>query len=118
MSPQRFISLIQWSDQLIRPVNYNSWLTLLVAANIRNHKPILHLAENLGDGVIPDVAYLQQCRSLFTMKRDLDALQYDERASEPGCSDYDMGGQQVKKDQVYQTIRHQRTFDSSSRHQI
>ena len=96
---------IHLSDQLIRPVNYNSWKTLLAAANIRNHEPILHLAENLGDGVIPDVAYHRQCRSLFTMKRELDALQYDEPASEPGCSDHDMGGQQVKRQRISQYSR-------------
>ncbi|KAI4805883.1 hypothetical protein KUCAC02_010478 [Chaenocephalus aceratus] len=51
-----------------------SWKTLLRAAEIRQHAPILDIAKDLPDDVIPPVTYHRKCRSIFTMKKDLDAI--------------------------------------------
>ncbi|KAI8521965.1 hypothetical protein Bbelb_017190 [Branchiostoma belcheri] len=49
-------------------------MTLLRAAKIRDHKQILELSEDLPAGEIADVKYHRTCRSIFTMKKDLDRL--------------------------------------------
>ena len=36
-------------EHLVSPQNYNSWLTLLEAAKVRNHVPILDIAKQLKD---------------------------------------------------------------------
>lgn len=59
---------------LISPQDYNSWQTLFEAAKLRNHVPLLEIARHLGDKEIPQIAYHRKCHSLFTMKRDLEAL--------------------------------------------
>ena len=41
------------------------------AATIRNHRPLLDLAENVKEGEIPHVSFQRKCRSLFTKKRGL-----------------------------------------------
>ena len=61
-------------SKLISPQNINSWKTLITAAEIRNHTPILELAKKLSDGEVPDVKYHRKCRSIFTMKKDLERL--------------------------------------------
>ena len=59
---------------LISPKDLDSWKSLLKAATIRNHRPLLDLAENAKEGGIPQVSYYRKCRSLFTMKRDLESI--------------------------------------------
>lgn len=56
----------------VRPQSYDSWLNLLEAAKVRNHAPILDIAKQLEDDDIPKIFYHRKCRSLFTMKRDLE----------------------------------------------
>ncbi|KAK5890358.1 hypothetical protein CesoFtcFv8_013883 [Champsocephalus esox] len=58
---------------LVSPKDIGSWKTLLRAAYIRQHAPILDIAKNLPDDVTP-VTYHRKCRSIFTMKKDLDAI--------------------------------------------
>lgn len=62
------------SDALVYPQDLNSWKSLLRAAEIRQHTPVLDLAVDLEEGKIPDVQYHRKCRSIFTMKRDLDSI--------------------------------------------
>ena len=69
--------IIHCSDDeslLISPKDLDSWKSLLKAATIRNHRPLLDLAENVKEGEIPHVSYHRKCRSLFTMKRDLESI--------------------------------------------
>ena len=61
-------------EHLVSPQSYDSWLTLLEAAKVRNHAPILDIAKQLEDEEVPKIFYHQKCRSLFTMKRDLETL--------------------------------------------
>lgn len=56
---------------LITPKDYDSWLVILEAARVRNHKPILQIADGLHEQEIPNIWYHRQCRSRFTLKRDL-----------------------------------------------
>lgn len=57
------------SDHMVSPQNLESWKTLLKAAEIREHGPVLELAKDLPDGEIPAIQYHRMCRSIFTMKR-------------------------------------------------
>ncbi|KXJ04733.1 hypothetical protein AC249_AIPGENE5275, partial [Exaiptasia diaphana] len=62
------------STELRSLKDIESWQSLLKAASIRNHKPLLDIAETLKEGEIPDIKYHKTCRSLFTMKKDLDRI--------------------------------------------
>jgi len=66
-------STVEDVEQLVSPKTQESWLTLLEAAKVRNHAPVLELAERQTDE-IPEIYYHRKCRSLFTMKRDLETL--------------------------------------------
>ena len=60
---------------LIKPKDLDSWRTLLTAATVRQHQPLLDIAANLGE---TDVYYHRTCRQIVTMKRELDKLSIDE----------------------------------------
>ena len=62
------------SDVLVSPQDLNSWNTLLRAAEIRQHDPVLEAAKGLEEGEIPHIHYHRKCRSLFTMKKALDSI--------------------------------------------
>uniref|UniRef100_UPI00358F0FB3 uncharacterized protein n=1 Tax=Myxine glutinosa TaxID=7769 RepID=UPI00358F0FB3 len=73
----RFQCVIHCSDDdsnLISPQNFESWKTLLRAAEIRQHASLLDIAKGLCEGEIPQVQYHRKCRSIFTMKKLLDAI--------------------------------------------
>ena len=75
--PRYKTCIIHCSDDeslLISPKDLDSWKSLLKAATIRNHVPLHDLAENAKDGEIPPVTYHRKCRSLFTMKRELEKV--------------------------------------------
>ena len=61
-------------DHLVSLQKYNSWLTLLEAAKVRNHSAILDVAKQVKEGEIPKIFYHRKCRSIFTMKRDLETI--------------------------------------------
>ena len=61
-------------NPLVTPANHQSWLTLLEAARIRNHTGLLNKAKTLVEGETPSIFYHRKCRSLFTIKQDLQAL--------------------------------------------
>ena len=63
------------TSKLVSPRDIISWNTLLEAAKTRQHKPVLNVAGNLQYGEIPPVLYHRQCRSIFTMKKTLDAIE-------------------------------------------
>ena len=62
------------ADHLIRPQSYESWLTLFEAAKIRNFTPVLDVAQNLEEQELPSIFYHRNCRSIFTLKRDLETI--------------------------------------------
>ena len=57
-------------DHLISPQSYDSWATLLEAAEIRKHEALLQIARNAQEGEVPEIFYHRKCRSAFTIKRD------------------------------------------------
>ena len=61
-------------DNLISPRDFNSWTTILNAATLRQYTTIADIVSSLNEHEVPDIAYHRDCRSLFTMKRDLEAL--------------------------------------------
>lgn len=62
-------------SNLASPRDFESWNTLFEAARIRKFSPVLELATMAGEGVIPDICYHSQCRSVFTLKKTLEALE-------------------------------------------
>ena len=77
------------SRELTSPQNTESWATLLRAAEIRDHKPLLDVSKTLKDGEIPNVLYHRKCRSIFTLKRDLDKISKECKKTEDDASDSD-----------------------------
>ena len=61
-------------EHLVELKDQASWETLLNAAKIRKFEPLIELAKNLGQSGIPAIKYHRKCRSLFTLKRDLQKL--------------------------------------------
>ena len=56
------------------------------AATIRNHEPILEIAKTLEEGELPKVTYHRQCRSVFTLKRNLDKLSQLDAKERTNCN--------------------------------
>ena len=61
-------------EHLVELKDRASWETLLNAAKIRKFEPIIEIDKNLGESDIPAIKYHRKCRSLFTLKRDLQKL--------------------------------------------
>lgn len=59
---------------LVTLKDYNSCLVLLDTAQVRNHAPILQIAEGLHEHEVPNICYHRQCKSGFTPKKDLENL--------------------------------------------
>ena len=63
------------TDALVTLESMESWQTLLNAARIRNYQRLLELSQEDHGNDVPFVQYHRTCRSVFTMKRDLEKLQ-------------------------------------------
>ena len=61
-------------EHLVELKDRASWETLLNAAKIRKFKAVIEIGENLGESDTQAVKYDRKCRSLFTLKRDLQKL--------------------------------------------
>ena len=97
------------SDNLTSLKDYESWQSLLKAAKVRNHKAILDVARNTNEGEIPaNVTYHRRCRSIFTMKRDLEKLKQstddDNDVQEPEIKRYATNRQQPSSSRIYDEI--------------
>lgn len=64
------------NGELVSPKDLESWRTLLKAAQIRKYEPILNITceTSINVEIPPDVFYHRKCRSIFTMKRELDKI--------------------------------------------
>ena len=47
---------------------------MLKAATIRKHNAIIDAAKQLNTGEVPEINHHRKCRSVFTLKRDLDTI--------------------------------------------
>lgn len=74
------------TDRLISPQTIESWKTLLRAAQIRHHDPVLDVAKDTPEGEVPVIHYHRKCRIIFTMKKTLDAILAKEQATTSGSS--------------------------------
>ena len=72
----------QHLNTLIAPKDIQSWKSLLKAAELRCHEPLLELAKTVSGNDIPDIVYHRFCRRVFNMKRDLDAIKLGGEISE------------------------------------
>ena len=61
------------TSELVSPRDVDSWKTLVRAAEIRNHADLMGLARTTPEGEVPRVWYHRKCRSIFTLKKLLDA---------------------------------------------
>ena len=59
--------LVEFNDRAL-------WETLLQAAKIRKFEAVIETGQNLRESDIPSVKYHRKCRSVFTLKRDLQKL--------------------------------------------
>lgn len=53
---------------LVSPKDYVSWQSLLATADIRQHKPILEIANSLPKEYLPKIDYHRQCQSIYNKK--------------------------------------------------
>ena len=61
-------------EHLVSPKDISSWSALPEAAKVRNHQPVLDVTKTADENRIPNIVYHRKCRSLFTMKRDLETI--------------------------------------------
>ena len=61
------------TSELVSPRDVDSWKTLASAAEIRKHAALVNMARTTPEGEIPRVWYHRKCRSIFTMKKLLNA---------------------------------------------
>ena len=66
------------ADALVTLESMESWKTLLHAARIRNNQRILEVSKEYDGKGVPFFQYHRNCRSVFTMKRDLEKIQKSE----------------------------------------
>ena len=62
-------------NKLVALSSLESWKTFLEAAKKRNHAFILEIASKSPDNEIPKLQYHKACRSMFTLKRDLEKIE-------------------------------------------
>ena len=88
-------------DPLISPLSYESWVTLLEAAKVRKHDGILKIARDVKEGEVPVLFYHRKCRSVFTLKRDLESLKrkvgFEEEEDEDGVVPFETPRKRSKK---------------------
>ena len=59
------------------------------AATVRNPEPILEIAKALKEGELPKVICHRQCRSIFTLNRNLDKLSQLDAKERANCDSTD-----------------------------
>ncbi len=74
------IHCTNYNEKLVSAKSVESWNTLVRAALIRKHSPILHLTEETAD--IPEFYYHRRCCGSFTLKKSLDSVQGEASKSE------------------------------------
>ena len=62
-------------SNLVSPRDLDSWNTLIRAAKLRQHTPLLDIAAVLSEGEVPIVFYHRKRWQIFTMKHDLEELE-------------------------------------------
>ena len=96
------------NEKLISPQSFESWKTLINAAQVRDHSPILDIAKSVTDKEIPVIFYHRKCRSIFTMKRDLEALK---RKTDTSSTEEDAAGCSNAKRPVRRCSSESRIYD-------
>ena len=71
------------SDDLASLQDARSWQALLRAATIREYEPVTELGDDYTGNEFPEwIKYHRRCRSIFTMKRDLDKIVEEKNRSD------------------------------------
>ena len=84
-----------------------SWKTLLNAATIRNHEPILEISKTQEEGA--KATYHRQCRSIFTLKINLDKLSQLDAKERANCNSTDSRRSSIRQptanpSRIYQRV--------------
>lgn len=72
------ICLKDTTESLSSLNSLESWKTLLHAAEVREHQGIISVSSTLKPGEVPQVKHHRTCRSVFTLKRDLEKIKEKE----------------------------------------
>ena len=62
------------TEKLTQLPSIESWLSLLDAARICQHQPILDIAVRMKEGDVPHLQYHRKCRNLYAKKGKLDRI--------------------------------------------
>ena len=62
---------VENNEKLLCLSSRSAWLTILEAAKVRKYESVAALEENIGENEYPSIKFHKSCRSMFTMKRDL-----------------------------------------------
>ena len=62
--------------KVVSLISFESWKTLMVTAKKRGRK-FLEAASKLEESEVPMLLYHKTCRSMFTLRHDLEKLQAD-----------------------------------------
>ena len=65
---------IKDDSNVVQLSSKTSWDTILNAATLRKFEPILLLSGNVDENSFPNISYHKACKTMFTLKRDLDKL--------------------------------------------
>ena len=72
--PYYLIHCTDYNGKLVSPISLEFWETLREAGEIRKHKGILSVKVDSGNEVPDGVFYHRKCRSMFTLKGELDSI--------------------------------------------
>ena len=96
------------NELLTSPHSFESWKTLLDAAQIRDHSPILDIVKSVTNKEIPAIFYHRKCRSIFMMKRDLEAFK---RKTDPSSTEEAVAGCSNAKRPARRSSSESRIYD-------
>ena len=74
-------------SKLITPVSFQSWTSLLEAANVRNFQPVLQVARTVSEHEVPQIIHHRYCRNVFTANLKRIRESEEELSSEGGIHD-------------------------------
>lgn len=97
------------SEKLVFLKDITSWQSLLQAARIRNHRPVLDIEETLQENEIPNISYHRKCRMLFTMKRELEKIKQGIRDE---ADEHDSSEPREKRPRRRQSSTDRRVYDT------
>ena len=66
-------------EKLLSLSSENAWKTIFEAAKVRGNEKVLPLEKDVKKGNFPSIKFHKSCRSMFTIKRDLDKIRNSQK---------------------------------------